>query len=74
MDSKKIDDYNGWAINSIAESVFKEMQEDCADETELEYYLRDVFRSVESRVTGDAEVVRQLVEERVQDMLDSVEV
>ena len=55
-----------WNISGIANSVIHEMTEDNADINDLEYYLKDVFRSIQSREPDKAELVIAQVREYIE--------
>ena len=64
MSSKKY--YKSWNIKGIAESVIREIEEDGEEiDDVLDYYLRDTYWTIYSRVPDDAKIVVELVKQYI---------
>ena len=64
MSSKKY--YKRWYIKGIAESVIREIEEDGEEiDDVLDYYLRDTYWTIYSRVPDDAKIVVELVKQYI---------
>ncbi len=57
----------GWNIEGIAESVIHEMKQSNADINDLNYYLKDAFRSVQCREPNQATLVIEEVKEFIEE-------
>ena len=64
MSSKKY--YKSWHIKGIAESVIREIEEDGEEiDDVLDYYLRDTYWTIYSRVPDDAKIVVEIVKQYI---------
>ena len=64
MSSKKY--YKSWYIKGIAESVIREIEEDGEEiDDVLDYYLRDTYWTIYSRVPDDARIVVEIVKQYI---------
>ena len=64
MSSKKY--YKSWYIKGIGESVIREIEEDGEEiDDVLDYYLRDTYWTIYSRVPDDARIVVEIVKQYI---------
>ena len=56
-----------WDIEGIANQVMSEMKEDNANIADMEYYLENAFRSVQSREPSEAKLVIALVKTYIEE-------
>jgi hypothetical protein len=56
-----------WDIAGIARFIMRDMQEDKADLSEVDYYTRRAFRSIQTKDTQNAGVVIEQVKQFIED-------